>query len=411
VRKAFKYRLYPNREQEKKLFWILSRCRELYNSALQERRDAYELGVKRHPNYYDQATRRELTKAHAVSYYDQKKALPEIKDLRPEYQEIHSQVLQDVLLRLKRAFDAFFRRVAEGQTPGYPRFQGLTRFNSFMYPQADAFELGTKHVILSKIGQLRVKVHRPVEGTAKTCMIKYDAGQWYIIVSCECDEPSPLPICQSEVGIDLGVTHLAALSDGTFIDHPRCFRKAEKKLQTLQQALSKKKKGSHRRKKAVKQVAKAHCKIRNQRADFHHKTSRYLVNQHQVIALEDLQITNLVKAPKPKQDELTGDSLPNGAAAKAGLTKSILDAGWGHFTHMITFKAAWAGRIVVFVNPRNTSQVCHHCGMIVHKELSDRWHSCPCGEELDRDTNSAKLILTLGKNHLSGGKRPTLETA
>jgi putative transposase len=180
MRKAFKFRLFPNKQQEEKLFWTLNRCRELYNAALSERKDAYRMAGK------------------SISYYEQKRDLPEIKEIRPEYHDIHSQVLQDVLLRLKRAFDNFFERVKNGQTPGYPRFQGRNRYDSFNYPQS-GFSLEEKYITLSKIGTLRIKVHRKVEGTIKTCTIKHEAGQWYVILSCEVDTPELLPISYEDV--------------------------------------------------------------------------------------------------------------------------------------------------------------------------------------------------------------------
>src|SRR5437870_5611344 len=187
VRKAFKYRLYPTHKQEQKLFWVLSRCRELYNAALTERRDAYNFHVRQHPNYYDEPTRKRLTKALTVGYYEQKGMLPEIKsELREEYQDIYSQVLQDVLLRLERAFQAFFRRCKEhAEEPGFPRFQGQNRYDSFTYPQSGGFSLiHDSRVCLSKIGSIKVKMHRPIEGVMKTCTIKNEAGHWYVIVSC-----------------------------------------------------------------------------------------------------------------------------------------------------------------------------------------------------------------------------------
>jgi putative transposase len=386
MRKAYKFRLYPNKQQEEKLFWTLNRCRELYNAALSERKDAYRMAGK------------------SISYYEQKRDLPEIKEIRPEYHDIHSQVLQDVLLRLKRAFDNFFERVKNGQTPGYPRFQGRNRYDSFCYPQA-GFRLEEKHITLAKIGTLRVKVHRKVEGTIKTCTIKHEAGHWYVIFSCEIEQPEPLPLSYEDVGIDLGITHFAALSDGEFIESPRHYRKAEKKLKKLQEALSRKKRGSHRRKRTVQTVAKAHRQVRNQRRDFAHKASRKLVNRYQVIVLEELQPKNLVRRPKPKQDEETRQYLPNGAAAKGGLNKSISDAGWGMFTDMLQVKAAWAGRVLAFVDPKYTSQVCSNCGVVTPKTLEERWHSCECGCELDRDTNAAKNIL---KKYAGAGSAPQM---
>ncbi|MBO0790844.1 MAG: transposase, partial [Ktedonobacteraceae bacterium] len=264
---------------------------------------------------------------------------------------------------------------------------------------------------LTKIGTVKLHLHRNIEGTIKTLTIKREGEHWYAIFTCEIGTPEPLPMSYEDVGIDLGVAHFAALSNGEFIDHPRYFRKAEKKLAAAQQALSRKKKRSHRWKKAVSRVATYHRHIANQRKDFQHKAARKLVNQYQVIVFEDLKTANLTKRPKPKQGEVTGQYLPNGAAAKAGLNKSILDAGWTTFTEMVSAKAAWAGRTVIFVSPFMTSQLCSGCGAVVKKDLFERWHSCTCGTELDRDTNSAKLILNLGYQHLSAGTQPTQATA
>ena len=381
MRKAYKFRLYPTKKQEKMLFWTLTRCRELYNAALSERKDAYKYAGK------------------SLSYYDQKRDLPDIKQsIRPEYQDIHSQVLQDVLLRLKNAFDGFFRRVKNGETPGYPRFQGRNRYTSFTYPQGGYCLTADNRVCLSKIGSIKITLHRPMIGTIKTATIKHEAGQWYVIFSCEREQPEPLSISTSEIGIDLGVTHFAACSDGTFIGNPRYYRKGAKVLARRQQALSRKKRGSHRREKAKKLVATAHRKVRNQRRDFQHKQSTQLVTQHQTIVFEQLEITNLTKHAKPKQDAKTGEYVPNGAAAKSGLSKSILDAGWASFQQMCVSKAAYAGRAVLFVNPRYTSQVCSQCGSVRKKTLDERWHSCECGCELDRDTNAAINILRLGSS-------------
>ena len=384
MRKAFKYRLYPNKEQEHTLFWTLARCRELYNAALSERRDAYRYASK------------------SISYYEQKRDLPEIKGvLREEYQNIHSQVLQDVLLRLDKAFKAFFRRVANGEKPGYPRFAGRNRYNSFTFPQG-GYTLSEKHVTLSKIGRIKIKLHRPMIGKIKTATIKYEAGQWFAVFSSECETPEPLSVSDQEVGIDLGLLHFAALSDGTFIDNPRYYRKAEKVLARSLQSFDRKKKRSHRREKARKLVAKSHRKIRNQRRDFQHKQSRKLVNQYQLIVFEDLQTENLVKRPKPKQDE-NGAYLPNGASAKAGLNKSIQDAGWGMFVEMVSYKAECAGRTLVKVNPYKTSQICSSCLQeCPHKGLDERTHIClHCGVVLDRDHNAALNILRLGRSQQS----------
>lgn len=401
---TYKFRLYPTRKQEALLTWTLDRCRELYNASLQERRDAYNFHVKQHPGYYDESTRKQLSHELCVGYCDQANQLSEIKASRPEYNDIYSQVLQDVLRRVKKAFDAFFRRVREGGDPGYPRFQGKGRYDSFTYPQSGFCLTHDNRVSLAKISLIKVKMHREIKGTIKTCTIKREGDAWYVVFACEV-EHKPLEANTDAVGIDLGLLHFATLSDGSTIENPRYLRKSEKKLAQLQHALSRKNRGSHRR-KAAKQVGKTHRKIAHQRKDFLHKASRQLVNRYGLIVMEELQPANMSKRPKPRQDE-SGKYLPNGAAAKGGLNKSIVDAGWGIFQHFCTYKAANADRQVLFVNPKHTSQVCSGCGQVRKKDLSERWHSCECGTVLDRDHNAAINILRLGRSQC--GDAPCVE--
>ncbi len=383
MRKSFKYRLYPEKATEQKLFWTLARCRELYNAALSERRDAYKYASK------------------SVNYYDQQNDLPEMKhEIRQEYQDIAAHVLQDVLRRLDRAFQAFFRRVKQGEEPGYPRFQGRNRYDSFTYPDGAGWKFDGTYLHLSKIGKVKVRIHRPLEGKIKSVTLKREIDEWYVTFSCEVDEPEKLPVSYEDVGIDLGVTHLATLSNGEMIEHPRYYRKAQKTLEKRQQALSRKKRGSHRRDKARKLVAQAHRKIARQRQNFQHKASKQLVDRYQVLVFEDIQVGNLTRHPKAKQDE-NGKYLPNGASAKGGLHTSILDAGWSSFVAMCSVKAAWAGRTIIKVDPKFTSQVCSGCGQVKKKHLSERWHRCECGTELDRDINAAINILERGRRQQS----------
>jgi putative transposase len=379
-KKAFKYRLYPTRQQEQLLNKTLALCRELYNASLEERTEAYRMSKV------------------TITYNQQANQLPEIKEIRPEYTDIHSQVLQDTLRRVQKAMDNFFRRVKNGETPGYPRYKSYNRFDSFTYPQSGFSLPHDNRVCLSKIGTIKIKLHRPVEGKIKTCTIKREVDHWYIVFSCEVEEKEPLPANNEAVGVDMGVTHFATLSTGETIENPRHYRRAQKRLAQLQQTLTRKKKGSHRRAKAKRQLAKLHRKIKNQRKDFLHKESRKLVNTYGTISFENLNISGMTRRPQPKQDETTKEYLANGAAAKAGLNKSILDAGWYQFQQYCTYKAEEAGRSVVLVDPKNTSQRCHNCGRIVRKTLADRWHSCECGTELHRDHNAALDIQRLGSS-------------
>jgi IS605 OrfB family transposase len=397
--KTYKYRLYPGKTTEQKLTFVLSRCRELYNAALSERKDAYRYA------------------GTSISWYEQKRDLPEIKAvIRPEYQEIGSHVLQDVLHRLDKAFNHFFRKVdlkKKGlfvSNPGFPRFQGRNRYTSFTYPDGAGWKFDGTHLHLTKIGRIKVRLHRPFTGKIKTVTVKQEVDEWYVCFSCEVEHPKPLPLSYEDVGIDLGVTHLATLSNGEMIEHPRCYRKAQKTLEKRQQSLSGKKRGSHRREKARKLIGKAHRKIARQRHDFHHKASKQLIDRYQVIVFEDIQTNNLTKRPQPKQDAKTRQYLPNGAGAKAGLNTSILDAGWGTFVQLCSIKAAWAGRTVIKVDPKFTSQVCSGCGQVKKKDLSERWHSCECGTELDRDVNAAINILERGKQQWAR-KEPMRATA
>ncbi|HEU5199062.1 MAG TPA: transposase [Ktedonobacterales bacterium] len=382
TRKAFKYRLYPTPAQEQTFLFILRRCRELYNAALEERQAAWRM--------------RQVSLGYAAQCHE----LLDIKAAFPAYQEIAAHILQDVLRRVDKALVAFFRRVKNGEKPGYPRFKSAQRYRSFTFPDGQRWKLDGDRLQLAGIGDIKIRLHRPMGGTVKTCTIKHDIDQWYVTFSCEVEEEA-LPPCEEMVGIDLGLLHFATLSTGETIENPRHYRRGLKCIKRLQQMKDRRKPCSHRRKRAAIALAKAHRKVRNQRQDFHHKAARSLVNCFGLIVLEDLQILNLSAAPAPKPDpEQEGAYLPNGASAKAGLNQSILDAGWGQFQQYCVAKAASAGRCVLFVDPYNTSQLCSgkDCGRLVPKDVEVRWHSCPhCGLELDRDHNAARNILLAGK--------------
>jgi putative transposase len=218
----------------------------------------------------------------------------------PEYAAIHSHVLQDVLARLEKTYQAFFRRVKAGQTPGFPRFHGQERYNSFTYKEfgngarLDGI-LDNGFIVLSKIGRMVVRWSRPLEGTPKSVTISREADGWYVCISCADVPTQPLEPTGQETGIDLGLESFATLADGTMIHNPRCYRKAERRLKTAQRKVARRKKGSNRRCKAVKLLAKAHQKVRRQRQDFQHKSALQLVRNYDVIYHEDLQAANMLK--------------------------------------------------------------------------------------------------------------------
>jgi putative transposase len=364
VHKTFKYKLQPTAEQEGTLEFVVRRCRELYNAGLQERRDAWQ--------------KRRVSITVAI----QSAQLPAIKDVRPEYHDVHSQVLQDVLSRLDRAFQAFFRRVKAGEAPGYPRFHGANRYTSFTYKQfGNGATLDNGFLVLSKIGRIAVRWSRPIEGIAKTVTISKEADGWYACFSCEGVPIQSLPATGQETGIDLGLESFATLADGSHIANPRIFRVAERHLKRAQRRVSRRKPGSQRRRKAVRLLARAHQRVRRTRTDFQHKVARALVRQYDTIYHEDLQTANMLK--------------------NHHLAKSIADAGWSAFLRILAFKAVCAGKRVVAVPPAYTSQRCSgpQCGVLVAKGLSVRWHSCPaCGTSLHRDHNAAKNIERLGQS-------------
>jgi putative transposase len=366
VRKTFKYKLKATPQQEQAMALVVRRCRELYNAALQERKEAWQkCGV-------------------SVTIAGQSAQLPDVKEARPEYRDIHSRVLQDVLTRLDRAFQRFFARVQAGETPGYPRFHGANRYNSFTYKQfGNGATLDNGFLVLSKIGRLAVRWSRPLQGTPKTVTIRREADGWYVCFSCADVPMQPLTPTGQETGIDLGIEAFATLSDGTRIFHPGWYRQAERALKTAQRRVSRRKKGSNRRRKAVKLLAKAHQKVQHQRQDFHHKTALTLVREYETIYHENLQTANMVK--------------------NHHLAKSIQDAGWATFLSILSYQAACAGREVVAVNPAYTSQRCSGCGVIVSKGFSVRWHRCPeCATSLHRDHNAAKNIERAGQARRGG---------
>jgi putative transposase len=380
--KTFHYRIYPTKKQETTFVrWLGLQC-ETYNAALQERKDAYTLKVKQHPGYYDEETRKQLSKQHALTFSHQSAELPECREVRADLAEVPSQVLQDVLKRVDLAFDGFFRRVAEGQKPGYPRYKSRFRYDSMTFKQygnSFSVEVSPKKnrgmLILAKLGQIKMVMHRPLQGTPKTAIVKRTpTGKWFVSIGCE-NVPEPtVPASEKAVGIDVGLKTFAYLSDGTTIENPRFFRQEEKNLAKAQRKRDKAPLNSPERKKLKKRVARVHERTKNRRKNFAHQESHHLVKQHGLIAVEALVIRNMIKNPK--------------------LSKSIADAAWSQFFEFLCSKAEEAGRTVVKVNPAYTSQRCSCCGHVQEMPLSVRIYECPnCGLVIDRDHNGSKNIL------------------
>ena len=354
---CIKYRVYPTKAQEALLHHTLAVCREVYNSLVIERTAVYEAQNK------------------SLSRNDQNKHLTAWKQKFPELGTVHSQVLQNIAERVDLAFKAFFRRVQSGDKPGYPRLKGVGVYDSFTFPQIDkgGCRLVGEFVQVSKIGQVKAIVHRPLIGTPKTCTIRRLAGKWFACFACEY-EPEALPASSESIGIDVGLNQFAALSDGTFVTNPRFFRRDEKALAKAARKQAKTKKRSRERCKANKVLSRIHERIRNRRHDFVHQFARRLVNRYGLIAVEKLNIKNML--------------------GNHCLAKSISDASWSQFRSVLTQKAESAIRRVVGVNPAYTSQTCSRCGNIAKKSLKERWHYCPiCSLSLDRDTNAAFNIL------------------
>ncbi|MDE2095740.1 MAG: transposase [Patescibacteria group bacterium] len=361
MRKTFQYRLFPTKAQETILNAQLEECRWVYNHFLEERKTTYERTKK------------------APGLYDQQKTIPTLKEQRPSLKTVHSQVLQNVTVRIDLAFQAFFRRVKAGEKPGYPRFRGRGRYDSMTFPQAPSgCSLDCDILTLAKVGAIQVVLHRKMLGTPKTCTIKRSStGKWYASFSCEVVQPKPLKRSREQVGIDVGLTTFATLSTGESVDNPRFFRADEKALARAQRRLSKEAKGTPERIRRRKPIARIHERIAFRRKDFAHQTARKLVDRFGFLAVEDLEVNHMVH--------------------NRCLAKSISDVAWSLFFTLLFFKAASAGRTIVRVNPAYTSQDCSRCGHRQKMPLSKREFRCSCCQSvLNRDHNASLNILRLG---------------
>ena len=354
--RTFRYPLEPNRAQKAVLEQWRVACQQLYNGALQERRDAW------------------VKQRVSVDYNRQTTELTELRAQDASFRDVPVEVQRSALRRLHRAFQAFFRRVKAGEKPGYPRFRSRDRYQSFGLGRA---RVDGDRVHVPKLGAVKFRRYRDPMGEVLDVQVGRDADRWWLYVSCDLGAaPAKVPV-RNAVGIDVGLSAFATLSDGTKVENPRFFRAGEDLLAKRQRALSTKRRGSNSRARAKRLVARAHLHVRNQRRDFAWKLAGELVRRYDLVAHEDLAVARMVHG---------------------NLAKSIHDAAWGLFLHALTCKAEEAGKWAVPVDPRGTSQRCSACGAVVGKDLSVRVHRCACGCVLDRDHNAALNVVALGRS-------------
>jgi len=380
--RSYRYLLQPTVPQRNRLETLLRNQCELYNAALEERRGAWQW------------------ERRSVSYIDQSRTLTTLRAARPEILDHGVTVCRGTLKRLDRAFCAFYRRCRAGQTPGYPRFKSSRRWDSVQWEDTKCWRLNTeaRRLRVVGIGEVKLRLHRELRGSPKAITVAREGRRWWVTVRCVDVPATPLPATGEHVGIDLGVCAQVATSDGQLVVDGRYARRAGARLAVAERELATKRRGSRHRERQVEAVAAAHRKIRNQRKDLAHKLSRQLVNRYDLIVHEDLKIANMVRRPRPRKAE--DDTYePNGAAAKAGLNRSIADAGWGQLLQFVAYKAEDAGREVIAVDPRHTSQRCSSCGHLdrENRRTQAEFRCQACGHAAHADVNAAINILRAGR--------------
>jgi putative transposase len=382
MKTSYQYKIKPSLEQAEKINKTLEMLRCQYNYLLAQRFDWYEMNrcpVDRCPLICHIPELKDKP-----NYYSQKASLVQLKVDRPWYKDIHSQVLQEVPKRVEKTFDRWLAGDVNGKKSGRPRFKGKGQYKTFTYTQFKQHHFVNNKIMLSKIGDVKVIVHRQIPDgfQIKTVSITKKADGYYVSLSLEdATVPTIKPDFNPEsiTGIDVGLKDFLTTSENETVAIPQHYRKAQKRLRVIQKRVSRRQKGSKRRQKAVKQLGKQHKKVADKRKDFHFKTANNLLKKYDVVAVEDLNIKGL---------------------ARTGLAKSVLDAGWSSFLSILTNKAENAGLLVVPVKASGTSQDCSNCGVKVPKKLHVRWHDCPnCGCSLDRDHNAAINIKNRAVGH------------
>jgi len=354
---VFKYTAYANKLTQRRFNESAGLCCDLYNLALEQRIAAFKSVCSR-----------------SVSKYDQQNELPEFKKANPEFSGVYSQTLQNVLIRLDNAFQSFFKRCQAHEAPGFPRFKSKDRYTTIVY-NTSGYTIRGKYITFSKLGTFKLKLSRPILGDIKcVTLTKKSNGKFQVAFSCDNVPTKILPITGKAIGLDLGCTDIVSDSAGIKTENPKFLKVSQEKLRKLQANYASKKTA-----KARKCLAKLHEKVANQRKDFLHKLSRKYINENDLICVEKLQ-----------PQKLADKSYKN-------IRKSMIEASWAMLLQQLRYKAEYAGRDIVEVNPRNTSKMCSDCGELVEKTLSNRIHKCKCGLSIDSDVNAAKNILRAGQ--------------
>jgi putative transposase len=379
--RTFRYRLHPTFRQSQSLVRQLDYQCELYNAALEERISAWRL------------------KQYSVTYFDQCRTLTGLQEFRPEVLSSGVRLCRGTLKRIDRAFTGFHGRVRRGETPGYPRFKSRTQFTSLQWedPHGWNLKLNDRRILLPGIGEVKANFHRPPSGIPKAITVKQEGKKWWVSVRCAEVPANPLKHTGREIGIDLGVKNLVATSDGDLYLSKRFGSKSAKRISEAREAVSRSHPDSNRRSKRAARVAELHRKVANQRRDAAHQLSRTLVNEFDFLAIEDLEISQMVRYRGFNIGRGTPRHVQSSIASR--LHRSIYDAGWGILLSMLLYKAESAGRVVVKVDPRHTSQTCAECGHVdARNRVSQSMFRCAmCGHQDHADVNAARNILRAGR--------------